>query len=384
MVNQKLISTMLFLITASAFLFTTSSGAGEITLAPIADGSVARQYTTYSIFTPGSVKFGEGNTVVSNDNITVHQQRGYSFNDVECEEGIIEFDITSLSELSPGSFNAELILTVDNSNWPAVQYPSTAYNELFVYDLKEENEDGVISNTDLVESSSWAYAGKIMRELTDATLVGTLFDFPDNSYSWVPFPGHPSTPGLASAGDQLTIDVTSSIEEDVLNIGTNNIAGFALLWESIRYCGYYCDTADSPLYSFTDTSEAGTYSGPILKITTDEPTSITLTSFAAEAKGRKAIIKWQTATEIDNLGFNILRSVAADGKYVKINNRLIKAKGSATKGASYKFKDKNIEAGKTYFYKLEDIDSNTGPNLTDAVKVEVAAKKGGRNPFFTW
>lgn len=376
MVNQKLMSAMLFLITASTLLFTTSSGAGEITLAPVADGALTRQYTTYSIYTPGSVKFGGGNTVVSNDNITVHQQRGYSFNDIECEEGIIEFDISALSELSPGSFTAELILTVDNSNWPAVQHTSTAYNKLLVYDLKEENEDGVISNTDLVESISWTYSSKIMRELTDGTFVGTLFDFPDNLYSWVPFPGHSPTPGLASAGDQLTIDVTAAIEEDIFNIGTNNIAGFALLWESISYCGYYCDTADSPLYSFTDTSESGTYSGPILKITTDEPTSITITSFTADLKNKKVILHWQTATEIDNLGFNILRSETADGQYVKINKKLIKAKGSSTKGASYKFKDKNVESGKTYFYKLEDIDSNTGPNLSDAMKVEVTARKG--------
>ncbi|MBI5375841.1 MAG: SBBP repeat-containing protein [Candidatus Schekmanbacteria bacterium] len=106
------------------------------------------------------------------------------------------------------------------------------------------------------------------------------------------------------------------------------------------------------------------------------PTLITLSSFEAKQSGKKVLITWQTATEIDNLGFNILRSETADGEYVKINKKLIKAKGSSTKGASYKFKDKNIEAGKTYFYKLEDIDSSTGPNLSDAVKVEVTARKG--------
>ncbi|MBI5375843.1 MAG: SBBP repeat-containing protein [Candidatus Schekmanbacteria bacterium] len=108
----------------------------------------------------------------------------------------------------------------------------------------------------------------------------------------------------------------------------------------------------------------------------DIPTAITLSLFEINQHGKKVLLTWQTATEIDNLGFNILRSETADGQYVKINNRLIKAKGSSTKGVSYKFKDKNIEAGKTYFYKLEDIDSNTGPNLSDAVKVKVTARKG--------
>lgn len=105
------------------------------------------------------------------------------------------------------------------------------------------------------------------------------------------------------------------------------------------------------------------------------PTIITLSSFGAKQSGKKVLIKWQTASELDNLGFNILRSESEPGPYTKINKKLIRAKGSSTKGASYKFKDKNIEAGKTYWYKLEDIDSKTEPSQHDAVKVEVTAKK---------
>ncbi|MBI5374574.1 MAG: thrombospondin type 3 repeat-containing protein [Candidatus Schekmanbacteria bacterium] len=105
------------------------------------------------------------------------------------------------------------------------------------------------------------------------------------------------------------------------------------------------------------------------------PTLITLSSFEVKQTGRKVALKWKTGTEIDNIGFNILRSESEDGQYKKINQKLIKAKGTAIKGASYQFKDNNIEAGKTYWYKLEDIDSNTGATQHDAVKVDVAAKK---------
>ncbi|MCX5896278.1 MAG: hypothetical protein NTZ51_10670, partial [Proteobacteria bacterium] len=44
------------------------------------------------------------------------------------------------------------------------------------------------------------------------------------------------------------------------------------------------------------------------------------------------------------------------GGYTKINSALISAKGSATQGASYEFVDTNARNGKTYYYKLEDID----------------------------
>ncbi|MBI5376331.1 MAG: hypothetical protein HZA77_12930 [Candidatus Schekmanbacteria bacterium] len=105
------------------------------------------------------------------------------------------------------------------------------------------------------------------------------------------------------------------------------------------------------------------------------PTLITLSSFTANQSNKKVVLKWETGTELDNLGFNIRRSESIDSKYIQINKKLIKAKGSSTKGASYTFKDKKIEAGKTYWYKLEDIDSNTGNTQHGPVEVPVAAKK---------
>ena len=90
-------------------------------------------------------------------------------------------------------------------------------------------------------------------------------------------------------------------------------------------------------------------------------------------------MRWQTKSEIDNIGFYIYRSESEDGEYVKITGNIIKAKGSSTHGAVYKFKDKNVQAGKTYWYKLEDIDSTTGSTQHKAEKVEVVgSKKKGR------
>ncbi|MBI5374276.1 MAG: SBBP repeat-containing protein [Candidatus Schekmanbacteria bacterium] len=105
------------------------------------------------------------------------------------------------------------------------------------------------------------------------------------------------------------------------------------------------------------------------------PTAITLSSFAAEQKDKKVIIKWQTATEIDNLGFNIYRSESENGQYIKINKKLIHAKGSSTKGASYKFKDRNVITGKTYWYKLEDVDSDNTKTMNGPKSVAVNFRK---------
>jgi len=67
-------------------------------------------------------------------------------------------------------------------------------------------------------------------------------------------------------------------------------------------------------------------------------------------------LTWETGSEVDNAGFNLWRSQAADGPYTKINEALIPAKGDAHSGASYTYTDTNVVKGVTYYYKLEDVD----------------------------
>ena len=124
----------------------------------------------------------------------------------------------------------------------------------------------------------------------------------------------------------------------------------------------------------------GPHTGPrglkIMEVTLPgTPTAITLSSFTASQKGKKVFVTWQTGTEIDNLGFNILRSESENGQYTKINKKLIRAKGSSTKGASYKFKDKNVTFGKTYWYKLEDVDSDNTKTVNGPTSVAVSFRK---------
>ena len=92
--------------------------------------------------------------------------------------------------------------------------------------------------------------------------------------------------------------------------------------------------------------------------TTAPATLINLSSFTATPKFSKVIIQWSTESEIDNAGFNIFRSTSETGEYLKINDSLIPAQGSANQGSSYEFADKDVKNRKTYYYKLEDIDLN--------------------------
>jgi hypothetical protein len=105
-------------------------------------------------------------------------------------------------------------------------------------------------------------------------------------------------------------------------------------------------------------------------IAVSESTLIKLSSFTTTAFNKKIIIKWTTASEIDNAGFNLYRSESEGGEYVKINPTLIPAEGSPTQGASYEYVDTGVKNRTIYYYKLEDIDLNGKTTMHGPVSAE--------------
>ncbi|OQZ04899.1 MAG: hypothetical protein B6D34_01320 [Candidatus Brocadia sp. UTAMX1] len=105
------------------------------------------------------------------------------------------------------------------------------------------------------------------------------------------------------------------------------------------------------------------------------PTAITLSDFHARAgKGGSVELTWETATEVDNAGFNLYRSRGKGGVYKKINDALIPAMGNATSGAKYSYTDTPPARGK-YYYKLEDVDYNGASTMHGPEKVKVMSEK---------
>jgi serine protease len=90
---------------------------------------------------------------------------------------------------------------------------------------------------------------------------------------------------------------------------------------------------------------------------TSLPTAVDLFSFTATGTNSSVILNWETATEIDNLGFNLYRSETPGGERIRVNPELIasSAPGSAT-GASYEYTDTGVRDGIAYYYWLEELD----------------------------
>lgn len=90
----------------------------------------------------------------------------------------------------------------------------------------------------------------------------------------------------------------------------------------------------------------------------------------------QVVIKWQTATEIDTIGFNLYRAEDAQGPYLKINETLIPSSNDPLKGGSYQYVDARVVPKRVYFYQLEDLD--TQGKSTRHEPISVQAKPQGQ------
>ncbi len=87
-----------------------------------------------------------------------------------------------------------------------------------------------------------------------------------------------------------------------------------------------------------------------------QPTAVTLAAFTAAVQDHAVLLTWETAQELDNLGFNLYRGESAAGPWTRLNAELIPAQHpGAVFGATYTWLDEGMTPGATYFYRLEDV-----------------------------
>jgi hypothetical protein len=106
--------------------------------------------------------------------------------------------------------------------------------------------------------------------------------------------------------------------------------------------------------------------GNLLLFPSPAHAAVTLIGFTAQWSDGVMLIEWQTATELDNAGFYVQRSLTIDGGYERIST-FIPTMGDPLTGYSYSFIDPNIQEGVVYFYRLEAVDTGNNSHLFDPV-----------------
>ncbi len=103
------------------------------------------------------------------------------------------------------------------------------------------------------------------------------------------------------------------------------------------------------------------------------PVPVELTGFQAEQASTGITLTWSTASETNCLGFDLLRSTHPQDGFIQLNANLILGAGDSQIDRWYSFTDSQIENGKTYYYKLRQIDYNGNTSVYNAVEIEATA-----------
>ena len=137
-----------------------------------------------------------------------------------------------------------------------------------------------------------------------------------------------------------------------------------------NYWGYTDSTTiDSHIYD-NEEGTAEVYFSPFL--TSDQALPVELTSFTANVNSAKVSLHWQTATEVNNYGFEVQRSAQSEQLSEFKTIGFVQGHGNSNSPKDYSFTDENPPAGKVK-YRLKQIDTDGGFEYSNIAEIEIGA-----------
>ena len=106
------------------------------------------------------------------------------------------------------------------------------------------------------------------------------------------------------------------------------------------------------------------------------PLPVSLSKFRPERLDDGSIrIVWITESELNNAGFNILRSDTRKGEYTQLNTSLIAGQGTTSERTTYAFPDTSAKPNVVYYYQIQDVslDGNVTTLRQSRLKGDVSA-----------
>jgi hypothetical protein len=67
------------------------------------------------------------------------------------------------------------------------------------------------------------------------------------------------------------------------------------------------------------------------------------------------VIRWSTASEVDNFGFDVYRAEQEEGPFACITKQPVSGAGTSDEPVKYEYVDETITSGTQYYYYVESI-----------------------------
>ncbi|MBK7379429.1 MAG: immune inhibitor A [Ignavibacteriales bacterium] len=193
----------------------------------------------------------------------------------------------------------------------------------------------------------------------------------NNGSTWTPLEGLYTNPGTGSFqpnGEPLYDGVQSAWVKEDIDLTGHTSNQFKMRFQlktdgGVTGDGWYVDDISIFVYGVVP---------------------VELTSFNAKSTNKEITLNWQTATELNNNGFEIERLTNANSGWTRIG--FVMGNGTTQEIHNYSFVDKNPVSGINY-YRLKQIDYDGTVNLSQEVSVnfvgviEYSLEQNYPNPF---
>lgn len=188
-----------------------------------------------------------------------------------------------------------------------------------------------------------------------------------------------------SGGDyNIATATTNTIANRIsLNIVLNNTAGGTVVsntfmdvatitFNTINSVGSSNFTFVSPLEFFSPSAIQWTI-GTFTNLNTN-PLPVELSSFSAVGNQNGVNLKWETATEVNNYGFDVERKIHTSTSlsvtaWEKVG--FVNGNGNSNSPKTYSFRDENPNGGSKFQYRLKQIDNDGQFKYSNIVEIEI-------------
>lgn len=138
------------------------------------------------------------------------------------------------------------------------------------------------------------------------------------------------------------------------SVGVTNLAPGASETVTVTWDTSGREPVTYPVYVFTSDAVPEECSGQTF-VSTDYILPVEILSFTARGRDDRIELDWVTVTEINNFGFNILRSPHWALGFKPVNDGIIPGAGTSFQRREYTWTDTGVTCGVPFFYRLENV-----------------------------